>query len=198
MAKDKEESGTATATLDTNDATDKRGDKPRRRDTQPSGQTTAGSQILGETGDDFDRPVTRTDGLGVAEPTRVKKEGKSSSGEIPELFTKLTKALGLKSSDILSYNERTRVIVYSNGAKYQVSRNGKSLRHHQGPQPPSNLNLDVEDARHRSPLTGTAAVINAPSTVTETDPNSLRDERSALRARIKEINAELKGDEDEE
>jgi hypothetical protein len=60
------------------------------------------------------------------------------------------------------------------------------------------LNLDVEDARQRSPSVGTAAQINGPSVVTETDPNSLRDERAALRARIKEINSELKGDEDEE
>jgi len=167
----------------------------RKRNKTPDGQTASGSAELGGDPDsDFTEPVTRISGLGEARPTRVRKNG-DDDGETPKLFSGLTKALGLKPSDLLSYNEKSRVAVYANGGKYQVSRNGKSLRHLSGPLPPADLKLDVKDARFRSPFTGTAAALNAPAAQVEQTPSQMRAEREELRARLDELDEEL-GDED--
>lgn len=187
-----------TATVENTEGAGDTENAPRRkRNTSPDGQTAAGSAELGD-GGDFADPTTRVDTLGEARPTRVRRGDRAADegGETPKIFTQLTKALGLKSADLLSFNEASRVAVYANGGKYQISKNGKGLRHLSGPVPPTDLKLNVQDARHRSPFTGTAAALNAPAAVVETDENALRDRRAALEAELAEVNEQL-GDEEE-
>jgi hypothetical protein len=187
---------TETAVAENTEGAGETEDAPRRKKNRtPDGQTASGSAELGGDPDaDFTEPVTRVSDLGEAKPTRIRKNGESD-GDVPKLFTGLTKALGHKPGDLLSFNERSRVAVYANGGKYQVSKNGKSLRHLAGPLPPADLKLDVRDARFRSPFTGTAAALNAPAAQVEQTPNQKRAEREELRARLEVLDDEL-GDED--
>lgn len=126
-------------------------DVPEGEDTQPDGQTAASSGVLGDSDEDF----------APQEVQRPSVDEDDEEEETPKIARQLTKALGLKDKDLLAYNERTRTAVYSNGGKYQISLNGKSLRHLAGPTPPADLKLKVVDARMRGGLTGTAAAINS-------------------------------------
>lgn len=164
-----------------------------KRTPQPEGQTSAGSAQLGGSDAEFADNVTALPhqrGQAVTEPTRVRKDKKGQS--TPDQFETLTKALGLKNSDMLSYNERTRTIVYTNGAKYQISKNGKSLRHHAGPRPPADLNLKLVDATSRG-FAGSAAAINSPAVVPDDAEQNLVARREALKAELDAVNAQLEG-----
>lgn len=167
----------------------------------PDGQTAASPGVLGagEGDSEFEDARVHHDALGVARPTSVDADGKPTKEKekTPSEYVSLAKAYGLKGKDVVSYNEKNKTVLLSNGAKLQLSKSGKTVRHLAGPQPPSDLKLDVQDARQRSPLVGTAAAINQPATVDEDDPAALKDERAALKARLAEIDEEL-GDEDEE
>lgn len=194
------EKETATATVQPSEGAGDTDNAPKRkRNRSPSGQTADSSGVLGgDDGDDFGPTShTRIDNLGKAKPTRVLKDGDDDDDEkkTPKLFSQLTSALGKKESDMLSYNERSRIVVYSDGAKYQIGKKGKSLRVLAGPNPPASLSLDVQDARHRSPFTGTSAALNAPAAVVEANPALLREERDNLRTRLAELDEKL-GDED--
>ena len=158
--------------------------------TSPDGQTASGSAELGASTDEFDDPVTTLDALGTKSDTRVTKDTGDKDPATPTVFKQLTKALGHKSSDLLGWNERTRVAVYSNGGKYQVSKNGKSVKHLAGPTPPPDLKLNVIDARSRSPFSGTAAAINA-SVHDTADSSALLSRRAALERQLAEVNAQI-------
>lgn len=187
----------ATATEVSSEGTRKA--KKRKRNRAPDGQTAAGSGELGAGADEnYDESVTRPDRLGVAQPTRIHKLGSKETAEVPKIFTQLADAMGLDESDILSYNERSRIVVLSNGGKYQISKNGKGLRHHSGPPPPADLKLDVVDARQRSPLVGTAAALNAPAVVPEADENEKRARRDAIREELAALDEELGTDDEDD
>lgn len=174
--------------------------KPKKvkRNKAPSGQTSSGSGVTGgDAGDTFAKPTTRVDPLGVAEPTQLDSSGKAAK-TVPTEFADLAKAMGHKKSDILSFNAVTRVVVFTNGGKYQLSKNGKALRHLAGPQPPSDLDLSVQDARQRSPFVGTAAAINGPAVVEDEDPAALRQRKAELQAELEAINETLGEEDDEE
>lgn len=164
-------------------------EKTKRRNRQPDGQTAAGSSELGDASD-FENPSTPLEGQIGRAVTRETRVAKGESESLPDLVSKVTKALGHKSSNVLGYNERTRVIVYDNGAKYQISKNGKSLRHLSGPKPSADLKLNVVDATSRG-FSGAAAAINAPATVEQEDPDALRSRRDALRAELEELDSQL-------
>ena len=157
--------------------------------TSPDGQTASGSSELGDASD-FEEPVTQLDNLGTKQDTRVRNDDDEDSGKVPTLFTSLTKALGLKNSQLLGFNERTRVAVYSNGGKYQVSKNRKSVRHLAGPKPPADMKLNVVDARSRSPFVGTAAALNA-SVHDDTSNDALVARRAALQAELAAVDARI-------
>lgn len=163
-ADDEEEAEEAEDTeSDSDDEGNPTGDVTPGEDTQPDGQTAAGSAELGPApagDDDFADPVTNLDPLGTKKDTRVDDDGESKQ-KFPKSITALAKGMGLKKSNILGYNERTKVAVFDNGGKYQLSKKGDSVRHLAGPKPPADIDLGVVDARTRSPFTGTAAAINA-------------------------------------
>ena len=151
----------------------------RRRQPQPEGQTIPS----GQPGDgDYDEPIT-AQGFGQTEPTITReekgkdKEGDFRNSQVAKNFRKLT---GYKAGDIMAVNERTHVIVTTNGGKYQLNRKGNQVRHLQGPPIPKTFQGDdlsdsYVDARARSPFTGTAAAINA--SVNE-QPYATRGERA--------------------
>jgi hypothetical protein len=189
--KDKDEGeGVAVATLESGEGSAYDEEEPEN--VTPSGQA-GGAGELGA-GGEFETPITRTDALGVAEPTVVAKDAKKKKSA-PADFEKVAKAMGLKSSDVLSHNERTRVFTTSNGGKYQISKNGKSVRHLQGPTP-GDINIDVQDARARS--SGTAHALNTPAVVAEDSEESLKARKEALQAELDEVNAALGEEESEE
>lgn len=123
--------------------------------TSPDGQTA--------TRDVIEEPGEFEDQTSPARPvvTRATDGDDEEAAKPPKVSLQLAKALGLKGSDLLSYNERTRTAVFSNGGKYQISKNGKGLRHLAGPAPRADLKLNVVDARMRSSLTGAAALLNS-------------------------------------
>ena len=136
----------------------------RRRQPQPEGQTIPS----GQPGDgDYDEPVTQASIPGDVGPTITREEkddnGDFRNSQVAKNFRKLT---GYKAGDIMGVNERTHVIVTTNGGKYQLNRKGNQVRHLQGPPIPKtfqgeDLGDTYLDARARSPFTGTAAAINA-------------------------------------
>ena len=169
----------------------------RRTDSQPGGQTAEGSGELGGVDESrFAEPVTRLTNLGTATATEVEDDEKKAK-KPAKAAVAVAHAFGLKRENVLGYNERTRVVVFDDGGKYQLSKDGKALRHLSGPKPPSDLNLDVLDARTRSPFTGTAAAINASvHELPPNDPDLLRARRAELQAELDAVNEEL-GDEEE-
>lgn len=52
------------------------------------------------------------------------------------LIKDFCKASGYKPSDVAAVRASTRTVVTKNGGKYQVSKNGKNVRHILGPQVP--------------------------------------------------------------
>lgn len=159
--------------------------------------TTAQADLTNDVSRDeeFERPITPLPGQkgrAVTEDTRVASE---KSPAVPKLFLQLTQALHLKPSDILSYNENTKTVVYANGAKYQLSKNNKSLRRLAGPEPPKDLKLKTIDATQRGYI-GASALANAPKVATAEDDR--RAEIESLRSRLAELEAEGEDAEDEE
>lgn len=139
--------------------------------------------------EDFDAPVTRAAKLGTAEPTNTGP--KKSAPKLADSFQAALKALGLKTTDVLSFNEGTRVFVTSGGGKYQISKKGRGLRHLAGPPPPADAKLDVVDARSRSPFVGTAAALNASVHEDHSTQTQLIARKAELEAELSDVNAEL-------
>jgi len=155
---DEEEEADAGESQDEGDPTE---DVAEGADTQPDGQTITG----GATSADDDEFADGFRMSGVVEapagPNITRVDPNADNDDPPKLSVQLTKALGMKAGDLLGYNERTRVAVFGNGGKYQISKNGKSLRHLAGPAPRKELKLKVVDARVRGSMRGAAAVLNA-------------------------------------
>lgn len=172
-----------------------------RANRQPAGQTTAGEDELGkQVGDEFVRPRTvATPAIGIVGTTNTEAD-KSKKPELGDRGKKLAKALGKKSSQVLGFNEQTGVIVTDDGGKYQLSKNGKAVRHLSGPRPPEDMDVRLVDARVASPFSGTSAAINASvheGTPADGGKANLQQEREDLKNRLAEIDEEI-GEEDEE
>ena len=137
----------------------------RRRNPQPEGQT-----IPGGNGDDgYADPVT-AQGPGRASVqntiTRQDEDDDSEDWRKSKVITNFRKITGIKASDVIGFNEQTRVIVTAQGGKYQLNAKGNQVKHLQGPPAPKSLEGEglgdrYVDARATSPFTGTAAAINA-------------------------------------
>jgi hypothetical protein len=171
--------------------------KKRRAATndQPGGQTAEGSGELGGVSEDeFPKPFTRLTSLGQASDTEV--EDKSKTKKAPAFVGSVAQALGLKKSNVRGYNERTKIVVFDNGGKYQLSKSGRALRHLAGPKPPADLELDLVDARSASPFTGTAAAINSSVHEDKTGEEALLARKRELEAELAAVNEEL-GEEDD-
>jgi hypothetical protein len=125
------------------------------------------------------------------EPKKVKKttEGLSKVGA--------AKVLGLDKSDVAAYNQASQVVVTHSGGKYQVSRNGKAVRHLQGPRL-TRLADDVAytDARVRGPFVGTAAQVNAAAHEGLTEKEALEQKAQRLASELAETREALKHAED--
>jgi len=192
MAEDETQGTTAVAEAP------KKKKKKRRTATndQPGGQTAEGSGELGGVSEDeFPKPFTRLTSLGQASDTEV--EDKSKAKKVPAFVGTIAKALGLKKSNVRGYNERTKIIVFDNGGKYQLSKSGNALRHLAGPRPPADLNLDIVDARSASPFSGTAAAINSSVHEDKSGEEALRARKLELEAELAVVNDELGEDEDD-
>lgn len=130
-------------------------------DTQPDGQTITGGATVADDAEFVEGGNVVGFAPAKSGPTITRANSDDDDGTPPKVSTQLAKALGLKEKDLLGYNERTRTAVFSNGGKYQISKNGKSLRHLAGPAPRKDLKLNVVDARVRGSLRGAAAVLNS-------------------------------------
>jgi hypothetical protein len=131
---------------------------------------------------EFAKPITRPSNLGVAEPTETEAaEKKARDNQVTKV---IAKALGLKRSNILGYNDQTKVVVTDAGGKYQLSKNGKALRHLAGPKPPADIDLTVVVETFE---VGSAAESNSARHA----GTSAVDQSSALQARRESLEAEL-------
>lgn len=144
------------------------GTKSGRRTPQPEGQTIPGGG--GTPSDDgYEEPITpQGPGTASTQPTITRSEKLDDKNDflkskVVDNFCKIT---GVKRSDILGFNEQTRVIVTQQGGKYQLNAKGNQVRLLQGPEAPKSvegkdLGDHYVDARARAPFVGTAASINA-------------------------------------
>lgn len=144
----------------------------RRRAPQPEGQTVPGGRGAVQGGgedDGYANPVT-AQGPGQASVentiTRQNEDDDSDDWRKSKVITNFRKITGIKASDVIGFNEQTRVIVTAQGGKYQLNQKGNQVKHLQGPPAPKSLEGEglgdrYVDARATSPFTGTAALINA-------------------------------------
>ena len=92
------------------------------------------------------------------EPETAPKATKEKAVDFEDVIDEVVEAFGLTSKDVLSTNDRTRAFVLSNGGKYQVARNGRSIRHLAGPNiPEKKVSAKVIDGRFQW---GAAARLN--------------------------------------
>lgn len=112
---------------------------------------------------------------------------KKATKKTVEGLTKVgaARALGLDKSEIAAYNSASQVVVTYAGGKYQVSKNGKAVRHLQGPRLNVPEDVNYSDARQRGPFVGTSAQINSAAHAGLTD-------REHLEQKIEQIESELR------
>jgi hypothetical protein len=88
------------------------------------GDATASESAKPQDGDNGD-PIR------VAVVSEDKKKGSRSGAN----KAKMLKAVGVEEEDVLSFNEETNTLVTAQGGKYQLSADGKKLKHLAGPRP---------------------------------------------------------------
>jgi hypothetical protein len=136
---------------------------------------------------------TQTTETKTAEPTKTEEAPAKKKTSEGLTRSAAAKVLGVEKSDIAAYNPASQVVVTNAGGKYQVSRNGRAVRHLQGPRLTSVADgVDYSDARQRGPFVGTAAQLNAaahegltPRETAEQKVQRLQDELAAAREELK-------------